>query len=240
MPITISLYKKAADEDWEQLISKEEEEENHMDEVQRDMLQEEYEEMGDQNPTERLKWLVDKQEDSSGDANYWVTNVIDFVQEEMVEEYHYAIKKEFGSEWEYYEQTNVDLHNYAWDIANKKLELIKKGLDVEDDTLLLLDAIRNIYIKHNKEVEQLKAEEAAEQKEYEEQRDTVRHMQTPEEAGRMERQFEPGELENIPSKQNLGTYSKIIHKLVSIANQLDQKGLYKEASVIDQIIKGKI
>jgi len=234
MAIPITLYKKAAEEYEGPPFSEEEEAEEMMEEHETQALQQEYEQMAGSSLEEKIEWLDSKDQNvESMDAQNWVEEQLEEATIDLAGENYKLLEQALGDDFEYYSQV-VDMNEESFTSA---LLMSTKNLNREEAVEAVIEDLNKGFI--GKEIARVKQEGLKEQGQYEEQRDVVRHMYEPgDPQHQMERQFEPGELEKVPSEQDLGAASSIIRKLVSIANQFDQKGLYEEASIIDQIIKG--
>lgn len=148
----------------------------------------------------------------------------------------------------YYEAilNNIPVEKLLDDVVS---ELFVSGHTVEKDAGAIMKDTLDYMIAENQRKILLDAQESIkDQVGYESTRDIVRHMQTPKELSMTEIPTEPGQLENIPSDQGLGSVSnrknnrikrggKMLTKLFKLANSLDKKGEYELASEVDKVIK---
>jgi len=215
MSIPISTYKRAYEEEGEL-----------------ENLKYEYEAIQNKPDNEKYRWLDEKMAGAGYDAQGWIEDAMLYLHEDLVKKYEDMIVQALGEDIEYYEDTNAEPHEETRRMVAGLVE--ESGpVDEEGSVQKIVSDIRSEY---GAEVERLKAEEQEGRKEYEETRDIVRHMETPETREQVEFTTEPHELENIPYEQNLGAAGHTKRQLVALANRLDEQGLYKEASEIDAII----
>jgi hypothetical protein len=201
-----------------------------------ELLQKDYEELADQAPLERIKWLDDDKRDAPGPLSEgWIEEEIERVSEELVGDSTKDIMLELGEDARYYDQVTIVqeyAQNMVWDLIHEAKKMSK-----EEALKETIDSMRKDY---GKEVERMKKEDAEEQREYEETRDIVRHMQEPGEP-KVEITTDPGKLENLPGPE-LGSVAferggKMLAKLYKLAYKLDKMALYDEAKEIEKVMK---
>lgn len=235
----VPIRKYAAEEDYpESLFRQEEEEESEMKYLESREVSQEYMDL-EGSTLEKVKWLDDKDQTvSSREAQSWVAEELEVAQSELRDENEKAIYEALGEDAKYYEEV-TNIYEYAAEMVMDMTSRSRDEMSPEDSLQKVVDDLRKY---HGKEAERSKQKAEEEQKEYEETRDTVRHMQSPGEHEQVEFTTDPRKLENMPGPGLSGALASkrggtMLVKLFKLAYTLDRKGYYNEASEIEEVMK---